>query len=116
MRGNVLFARPVTTTASTLLLGLLAGCKDGGPPPQAPLARVDTITAEVVEFAPRVTQTGTIMAQAQSDLSFRVSGRIIERDVEIGDHVTPDQVLARLDPQAQKADVESAKAGVQSAE
>jgi membrane fusion protein, multidrug efflux system len=116
MRGNALFARPAAATASALLLGLLTGCNDGGPPPQAPLARVDTVTAEVVEFAPRVTQTGTIMAQVQSDLSFRVSGRIIERNVDIGDHVTPDQVLARLDPQAQQADVDAAKAGVQSAQ
>jgi RND family efflux transporter MFP subunit len=56
------------------------------------------------------------MAQVQNDLSFRVSGKIIERSVDVGDHVTADQVLARLDPQTQQADVESAKAGVQSAQ
>ncbi len=56
------------------------------------------------------------MAQVQNDLSFRLSGKIIERNVDVGDHVTADQVLARLDPQTQQADVESAKAGVQSAE
>jgi multidrug resistance efflux pump len=70
----------------------------------------------VVDFAPRVTLTGTIQAQVQNDLSFRLSGRIIQRNVDIGDHVTADQVLARLDPRTQEADVESAKAGVQSAE
>lgn len=31
----------------------------------------------------------------QSDISFRVSGRIVERLVDVGDHVTPDKVLAR---------------------
>ena len=36
--------------------------------------------------------------------------------MDIGDHVTADQVLARLDPRPQEADVEAAKAGVQSAE
>ena len=70
----------------------------------------------MVDFAPRVTLTGTIQAQVQNDLSFRLSGRIVERSVDIGDHVTADQVLARLDPRTQEADVESAKAGVQSAE
>jgi RND family efflux transporter MFP subunit len=102
--------------AGALALGVLAGCGDGGAPAQAPLARVDVTTVEVVNFAPRATLTGTIMAQVQSDLSFRVAGRIVERSVDIGDHVTANQVLARLDGQVQQADVDSAKAGVASAE
>jgi membrane fusion protein, multidrug efflux system len=115
MRRNARFAWPALAGAWTLLLGL-AGCNDGTPGPQVPLARVDVTTAEIVEFAPRATLTGTIMAQVQNDLSFRVSGKIIERTVDVGDHVTPDQVLARLDPRLQEADVEAAKAGVRSAE
>jgi membrane fusion protein, multidrug efflux system len=93
----------------------VAGCGDE-PNQRAPLARVDVTTAEIVPFAPRVSLTGTIMAQVQNDLSFRVSGKIIERNVDIGDHVTADQILAKLDPGTQEADVEAAKAGVQSAE
>lgn len=102
--------------AALLCLGLLAGCSENDGKSQAPLARIDAVTAKVVDFAPRVTLTGTIQAQVQNDLSFRLSGRIIERNVDIGDHVTADQVLARLDPRPQEADVEAAKAGVQSAE
>jgi RND family efflux transporter MFP subunit len=97
-------------------LSLLSGCGDEATSSQAPLARVDVATAEVVDFAPRVTLTGIIAAQVQNDLSFRVSGQIIERNADVGDHVTADQVLARLDPRTREADVESAKAGVQSAE
>ena len=102
--------------AALLCLALLAGCSENDGQSQAPLARIDAVTAKVVDFAPRVTLTGTIQAQVQNDLSFRLSGRIIERNVDIGDHVTADQVLARLDPRPQEADVEAAKAGVQSAE
>jgi RND family efflux transporter MFP subunit len=102
--------------AALLLFALLSACNDGDGPSQAPLARIDVVTAKVVDFAPRVTLTGTIQAQVQNDLSFRLSGRIIERNVDVGDHVTADQVLARLDPRPQEADVEAAKAGVQSAE
>ena len=102
--------------AALLCLALLAGCSENDGQSQAPLARIDVVTAKVVDFAPRVTLTGTIQAQVQNDLSFRLSGRIIERNVDIGDHVTADQVLARLDPRPQEADVEAAKAGVQSAE
>ena len=39
----------------------------------------------------------------ESDLSFRIEGRVTERMVNVGDHVTADQVLARLDPQQQQA-------------
>ena len=55
-------------------------------------------------------------AQVQNDLSFRLNGKIIERSVDVGDHVMADQILARLDPRTQEADVESATAGLQSAE
>jgi Membrane-fusion protein len=65
------------------------GCSENDGQSQAPLARIDAVTAKVVDFAPRVTLTGTIQAQVQNDLSFRLSGRIIERNVDIGDHVTP---------------------------
>jgi membrane fusion protein, multidrug efflux system len=102
-------------TAAQLCMAFLAGCNDDTGS-QAPLARIDAVTAKVVDFAPRVSLTGTIQAQVQNDLSFRLSGRIVERNADVGDHVTADQVLARLDPRPQEADVESAKAGLQSAE
>jgi len=57
-----------------------------------------------------------ITAQIQADLGFRLSGKISDCYVDIGDHVTADQVLAKLDPVEQLADVDSAKAGVRSAE
>jgi RND family efflux transporter MFP subunit len=60
--------------------------------------------------------TGVIAAQVQADLGFRLSGKISDCYVDIGDHVTADQVLAKLDPVEQQADVDSAKAGVRSAE
>jgi RND family efflux transporter MFP subunit len=107
---------PVAVSAAAVLLALLAGCNENTPQVQAPLPRVDVVTAEVIDFAPRATLTGTIAAQSHSDLSFRISGKIIERNIDVGDHVTADQVLARLDPRTQETDVESAKAGVTSAQ
>jgi membrane fusion protein, multidrug efflux system len=65
--------------------------------------------AHLSEFAPAVTLTGTIKVGVETDLSFRVSGKIVERMVDVGDHVAPDQALVRLDPQQQEADVASAK-------
>lgn len=104
---------------AALLCGLLAACLLAGCKQEAavaPLTRVRVVTAEVSAFAPRITLTGVVAAQLQSDVSFRVAGKISERLVDVGEHVTANQVLARLDPAEQQADVQAAKAGVQSAE
>ena len=41
---------------------------------------------------------GIIHAQYEPDLAFRVAGKIISRSVDIGQQVTKNQVLAKLDP------------------
>ena len=95
---------------------MLAGCQDKTQEARqaAPLVQVATLAAE--PFAPSITLTGTIAARIQSDLSFRVSGRIVERLVDVGAHVDKGQVLARIDPVQQQADVRSAQAGIAAAE
>jgi RND family efflux transporter MFP subunit len=60
--------------------------------------------------------SGAVRAQVQTELSFRVSGRVIERKGDVGQHVEADAVLARLDPSEQQADLNSAKAGLAGAE
>jgi membrane fusion protein, multidrug efflux system len=78
--------------------------------------RVGVITARTGDFSPGVSLTGDIEAQVQSDISFRVSGRIVERLVEVGDHVTPDQVLARVDGKEQRIALDTANAALASAQ
>ncbi len=73
------------------------------------IASRQTVTSSVV-------LTGGIEPKFQSNVAFRVSGRITQRLVEIGDHVTKDQVLAALDPQEQRANLDTAKAGLASAQ
>jgi RND family efflux transporter MFP subunit len=79
-----------------------------------PLTRVRVVRAEIVDFAPSITLTGVIAAQVSTDLSFRVSGKISERLANVGDHVVKGQLLARLDPEEQQAELASAEAGVAS--
>jgi RND family efflux transporter MFP subunit len=94
----------------------LAGCGDqAAQPAKAPMP-VLTRTIELSDYAPSITLTGEIRAQVQSDLSFRASGRIIERNVDVGVHVAPDQVLAKIDPQEQEANLRATEATVQAAE
>lgn len=109
------FRRYTALRSCVLMAGLvlLASCRND-PVPQAQLTRVKAVTAEIVDYAPSIILTGVIAAQTQTDLSFRVSGKISERLVNVGDHVVKGQVLARLDPDEQEADVAAAKAGVAS--
>ncbi|UQV48175.1 efflux RND transporter periplasmic adaptor subunit [Janthinobacterium lividum] len=82
---------------SVLPLALIA-CgekKQSDPRNEAPLVRVATVrdaTAASRAF------TGVIAARVQSDLSFRVAGKVLERLVDTGQSVKRGQVLMRIDP------------------
>lgn len=98
------------------VVAMLAGCgaPDAGPAKPATLVRTD-----IVKLQPRqasVALTGDVQARFKADLSFRVSGRVTERMVDVGSHVNAGDVLARIDPTEQLADIDSAKASVAAAE
>ena len=94
----------------------LGGCEQQAPLSEKPATTVHVQRVELTNYAPTVTLTGEVRPQVQGDLSFRVSGRIIERNVDVGSHVTADQVLAKLDPEEQQANVSAAEAAVRAAE
>lgn len=93
----------------------LAACN----PPQVskrPPLPVLVTTAKVTAYAPTISITGAIAARVSSDLSFRISGRVVERMTDVGQHVAAGDILARLDPATAEADRDSADAAVVSAE
>jgi RND family efflux transporter MFP subunit len=106
----------LTRVLAALALTGLAGCQQQNALPEKPPAMVQAMTVELTDDAPTVTLTGEIRAQAQTDLSFRASGRITERNADVGSHVTADQVLAKIDPEQQQANVTAAEAAVRAAE
>ena len=80
------------------LPALLSGCghhTSSDPRTDPPLVR----TAVVQSKASSLTRsfTGTVAARVQSDLSFRVSGKVLERLVSSGQQVRRGQPLMRLD-------------------
>lgn len=95
---------------------LASGCSDDKPEAERPLTPVRVEQARLTSYSPAVTMTGEIEARIESDIAFRVSGRIIERRVDTGQHVRAGDLLARLDPEEQKADLASADAGLKLAE
>ncbi len=79
--------------------GALAGCDTGTandtpPRPQA----VETMSIALQPSARTWSYVGTIKARYQSDLGFRVGGKVVARLVEVGERVERGQVLGRLDP------------------
>ena len=59
---------------------------------------VRTVTLEKSEAGAPVSFTGRIEALDEAALGFRISGRMIERAVNVGDQVKPGQLLGRLEP------------------
>jgi membrane fusion protein, multidrug efflux system len=108
--------RPLSILLVAFTFALLAAC---GPAEQeeakAP-RRVETVVIRSEPWVRTVSSTGEISARVQSELSFRISGRIIERLADVGDRVEAGQVLARIDSEEQQADLQVAVATLQSAQ
>jgi RND family efflux transporter MFP subunit len=101
------FCKSLTAFGLGLCMTLLAGC--GKEKPTDPVRpRVQVQEVKTADFAAAVTLTGDIQARVQTQLSFRVGGKIIQRMVDVGDRITAKQVLAKLDPKDLQTNVDSA--------
>ena len=91
----------------------LAGCREEAAPPE-PIRPVLSLVV-----APQSTRTvgftGTVQPRYQVSLGFRVLGRLISREVEVGDRVTAGRRLAAIDSVALDLAVRSAEAELFSA-
>lgn len=91
------------------LAGLLAGCNDK-PAAQAQDRPVLVATVHYQADVPERSFVGTIRPRIESDLGFRVAGKVARRLVEVGQPVEPGQPLAMLDEVDLKLQVEQAEA------
>jgi RND family efflux transporter MFP subunit len=112
---------------SLITIGLLAGglavalltggcSKPAVKDPRLQSPTVEVFKAEAADSNSR-TFTGIVEARVQSDLGFRVAGKIQERCVDVGQRVRKGQILMRLDPEdlklaaaAEQSVVEAARA------
>ncbi|MBY3755102.1 efflux RND transporter periplasmic adaptor subunit [Azospirillum formosense] len=114
--------QPTTNPLLIALLALaptLAACQPQGGhhADAAPVIRpVRTITVEPVTFRMGGSATGTIEARADADLGFRIAGKLVERQVDVGSLVKAGDVLARLDDQDQRNALRTAEANLASAQ
>lgn len=94
---------------------LLAGCSKPAAP-EEPVRAVKVLTVGVDAFTSGQEFAGEVKAQVESRLSFRVGGKIIKRQAELGQRVKAGQVLAQLDPQDYKLAADAARAQVAAVE
>lgn len=85
------------------------------PAPVEEIRPVRTIVAEVKEFGTVLEGVGEIRPRLESDLGFRIGGKIIERPVNAGDHVRRGTLLARISNDDQRNKLRSAQANVDAA-
>src|ERR1043166_1081799 len=106
---------PVKPLAALVLALALAGCQ-GEAYPVAQLER--PVQVQRVAFAREQSRRdfgGVGRARYETDLGFRVAGKIVTRLVNVGDRVRAADVIARLDPQDLRLQMESAEAELSAA-
>ncbi len=113
--------KTIPAPGSAPLIGLLAGaafllaaCSPAAPP-EEPIRAVKVLTVGVNTFSSTHEYAGEVRAQVESRLGFRVGGKIIKRQAELGQRVKAGQVLAQLDPQDYKLAADAARAQLQAA-
>src|SRR6516165_356409 len=93
------------------VLPLLAACNERAATAPAELER--PVQVQRVDFTtenPAREFVGVVRARHETDLGFRVAGKIIARSINVGDVVHAGEVVARLDPRDLNLQVESAQA------
>jgi len=102
-------SRPHPFLALAALL-VLAGCEAN----TAPAIKAERpVQVQRVAFENEATSrefVGVVRARYETDLGFRVAGKIVTRVVNVGDRVNAGDVVAQLDPQDLKLQVRSAEA------
>lgn len=110
--------RVLSTVAALLLLAALPAAAfelpwGGGKAEPAPMPP-RPIVSEIVSASDDQDRSipGAIAAKNQVTLGFQTLGRVVQRDVDLGDEVASGQLLARLDPEDLTGDVRAAQASL----
>ena len=85
------------------------------PQPVAAVPYVRTVTAGTHSTQNYLVYPGEVRGRYESNLAFQVSGKIISRNVNLGDTVHAGDVLMQIDPRDVDENVNAARAGLASA-
>ncbi len=93
---------------------IVAGCNDKEPTMSEPVRPLLSVIVSP-QAANRLRYAGSVEPRIQAELGFRLLGRVIKRQANVGDIVTKGQVIAMLDPLVLELAVRSAEAELSNA-
>ena len=96
-------------------LALLAACEPSAEPTAPEIRPVRVVSVEERTGGDTIALTGTVQAETEIALAFRIGGRLIERHVNVGDRVAPGQLVARLDAEDEENALRAARADLTAA-
>lgn len=105
----------LATTAALLGALALSACGGAGDQVQAPRPVLVTHPAPGAGAA-AAAFAGEVRARQESELAFRVGGKLVSRAVDVGDTVSAGEVLAELDPGDLRLQAQAAQAQLAAAE
>ena len=109
MNSSIVCVRPALSALTIAVVFYLAACSKPAVP-EEPIRAVKLQTVGVQAAQATLEYAGEVKARTESRLGFRVGGKLIERPVEVGQHVKAGQLLAQLDPQDLKLAFDAARA------
>jgi membrane fusion protein, multidrug efflux system len=95
-------------------VALLAACSKPAPAPE-PIRAVKVMTVGESGLQAGYEYAGEVRAKIESRLGFRVGGKIVKRQAEVGQRVKAGQILAQLDPQDFQLATDASRAGLAAA-
>lgn len=114
------FRRRISLFATAALLSTvsmtLAGCSEDKAETAELVRPVKVIEIAEADTARQLSYSGAVRARTEMNLGFRVSGKIVERVVNVGDRVKVGDLLARVDATDYELAVRSASANLDAAE
>ena len=102
--------KTIFVLAGAVVASTLLGACSKPAPPEEPIRAVRIMTVSARPFVSGYEYAGEVKAQTESRLGFRVGGKIIKRQAELGQRVKAGQILAQLDPQDYKLAADAARA------
>ena len=94
----------------------VTACREPPESKEVEIRPVRTVTVEKRQAGIPLVLTGRIESANEAALGFRISGRMFERPVRVGDRVEAGQVIARLEPQNEMNALRSAQANLAAAQ
>jgi RND family efflux transporter MFP subunit len=107
--------RAAARFGATIAVALTLAACSKPPAPEEPIRAVKVMTVGMQPLKAELEYPAEVRARVESRLGFRVGGKLMERQAEVGQRVKPGQVLARLDPQDLKLSADAARAQVAAA-